>query len=62
MSAQGLAIAVLQRAVKDLQDPASPARRRLAARAFLLDADRIDFWAAVAGLDPDLVHERARKL
>ncbi len=61
MSLEQLAIAVIRQAVSDAQSTA--ARRRISARAFLARrGEGLDYWAAVAGVDAELVRTRARRL
>ena len=58
---QRLAAAVLAQAVADAR-LRTDWRRRLGASAFLNGADLMEFWCDVAGLDPAVVRQKARRL
>ena len=57
---QRLAAAVLAQAVADARVQRN-ARRRERAIAFQQGADALLFWCAVAGLDPDVIRQKARR-
>jgi hypothetical protein len=59
---QRLAGAVLAQAVADSRNRSYDERRRRGASAFLQGADLMAFWCSVAGLDPDVVRQKARRL
>ncbi len=57
---RNLAAAVLARAVKDAADPSLPETTRRGARTFLDGGGGV--WAELAGLEPDAIARRARRM
>lgn len=59
---QELASAVIHRALLDLNNPRLSEAARESARRFVTGSPECVEWCAVAGLDPQLVIERARRI
>lgn len=59
---QELASAVIHRALLDINNPRLSEAARESARRFVTGSPECVEWCAVAGLDPQLVIERARRL
>jgi hypothetical protein len=59
---QELASAVIHRALLDINNPRLSEAARESARQFVTGSPECVEWCAVAGLDPQLVIERARRL
>jgi hypothetical protein len=59
---QELASAVIHRALLDINNPHLSEAARESARAFVSGSAECAEWCAVAGLDPRLVIERARRI
>ena len=59
---QELASAVIHRALLDINNPRLSEAARESARRFVTGSAECVDWCAVAGLDPQLVIERARRI
>jgi hypothetical protein len=59
---QELASAVIHRALLDINNPRLSEAARESARRFVTGSPECVEWCAVAGLDPQLVIERARRI
>jgi hypothetical protein len=59
---QELAGAVIHRALLDINNPRLSEAARESARRFVTGSPECVEWCAVAGLDPELVIERARRI